>query len=847
MPVSIASVCPQARCIEAIGLRPAGRLPRFAGVVTVVVGLACLGAASPGGPASSVVTQPVRLSGEDQRRFNDFVDLLKEQNTPKARRTGARELLDRGWPQAIRVLLEVLQNGKDPMAQIAVIEVIAETGEPSPRFIHPLITLLGSKDETIRDAAADALARYNNGGVVDRLSGLARGTGQPMPDAAMRIAAIRALSQMSDRREAMEALMTLLEDANLDVRVKAAQAVRDAAGIDFGQDIRAIQKWWQLDSERTDVGRSRDRYLVKIKQNRALQKDLEAVQSILVATLRKFYLRMPDAQKIDTLLEYFEDPMSDVRLLGLELVNAMQTDRKPVPEPVLKRLRRMVSDPSSKVRREVVVTLRDLHDAADAKLILAQLRLETDGTVRAAMLNALGRLGAPEAISVMIESLSSNDKQVVAEGALGLAVLGEEGHVPAERLAPAIKPLKDCYGKLAAGDQQLREQLLEAMARIADPQFAPIFREALVSKNDGTALVGKNDAVVRQAAARGIGALGKPENAQLLIDHLSDPDPGVRRTVVDALARIAKPEHLENLFSRLDAKNESDATVRIKAWEGIRQILRGLDVGEQRRWITARLDPKADKATAERYVELMTEIEKGLAAASPPPPDLHEVREQLAEGLRHAGRFAEAARVYKVTHDAMTKARNGRAWSVGLKLFATQLQADRYDEAMALAEKLRASATGQQRHLLAEALYNHLDALRKDSEPDKALDVLERVDGGYGDDWASKFAQLRRQCQDLRREQDVATVRRCLAQLRGDPDEVERAKQQIRTLAVRAINPLVEELRAVLAAPKADPVREQQILELLESLVPGWERYPDKASNAVKREALDQLVNPASS
>ncbi len=801
--------------------------------IVLVIGSPCLGASLAAEPTSSLVTQPVRLSAEDQRRLNDFADLLREQNTPKARRTGARELLDRGWPQAIEVLLEVLQNEKDPAAQIAVIDVIAESAKPSQRFIEPLVKLLGSKDEKTRDASADALARYNDGGVVDRLSRLARGEGHLTLDLAMRIAAIRALSQMSDRGEVMEALISLLKDANPEIRVKVAQAISDAAGIDFSGDRAAIRKWWRGDQDRTPLGRARDRYLVKIKQNRELRKRVEAVETILVSTLRKLYLRMPDAQKADTLQEYLQDPMAEVRLLGLDLVNAMLTDRKPVREAVLKRVRMMIADSDPKVRRSVALTLRDLRDTTDAKLILAQYRLETDGAVRAAMLNALGRLGAPEAIAPMIEALASNDKQIVAGGALGLAVLGEEGHVPVEGIAPAIKPLKACYDKLAADDQQLREQLLEAMARIADPQFAPTFVKALSNTND---------AAVRQAAARGVAALGKPENARLLIDHLADPDPGVRRTVVDALARIAKPEHLEALFTRLDAKNESDAIVRTKAWEGIRQILRGLPAAEQRRWITARLDPKADKTTAERYVELMTEIEKGLAAATSQPADLHAVREELADGLREAGQFAEAARFYKLVHDALSKTQRSKAWSVGSKLFGAQLQADRYDEAMALAAALERSASGKQRDLLAGSLRDHVASLLKASEADKALDVLKRIGDRYGAGWTRTFAQLRRQAEQVRGEQDVATVRRCLTQLRGDADEVERAQQQIRTLGLRAVKPLAEELRAVLTAPDTDPTREQPILDLLKLVVPRWRGYPAQANQAAKLEALDELI-----
>jgi len=789
-------------------------------------------------PASAPLSQPVRLTGEDQRRFRQFADLLLEPNPPKARRTGARELINSPWPQAIEILVSALQNDKDPPAQMAVIDVIAEAREPSRLFIEPLITLLGNKDEKMREGAAAALSTYKDVGVIDRLSRLARGAGQPAPDLSARSAAIRALSQMSESREAMDALVSLLGDGNPEVQTKAAQAIREACGVELDGDIPSITRWWQANRDRSPLDRLRDRLRVLVKQNRQLQKDLEGAQAILVSTLRDLYLLKPDAQKPDTLLEYLRHPLEDVRLLGLDLVGAMLTDRKPVPESVLRQLRTMVPDVNPKVRQKVVLTLRDLRAETDANLILAQYRQETDGAVRAAMLNALGRLRNPDAIDVMIEALSSDDKQVVVEGALSLGILGEKGSAPPEKITPAIAPLIACYRKWAGSDQVLREQLLEAMSLIADPQFAEIFVGGLGSEKD---------AAVRQAAARGIAALGKPENADLLARHLADPDAGVRRTVVEALARIAKTDvHLEALFARLDEKNESDAAVRDKAWEGVRQILRSRSVGEQRRW-ASRLNPRLGKRTAEQCVELLTDIEKEMALANPPPPDLSEVREQLGDALTHAAQFAEACRLYRLVYDDFLKARKGRVWDVGLKLFSAQLQADRYDEALVFADVLQRSANAKQRNDLAGMLYEHLGTMLKTAEPDKALDVLERLGGRFEGSWSVKFAQLRRQAEQLRVEQDVATVRRSIAQLRGDPAEAERAQQQIRTMGARAIRPLVEELRAVITAAEADPVRERQILDLLSPLTsPYWKGYPDRADRGTKLRALEELIKPAS-
>jgi len=812
--------------------------PRSFLVALVLVALAQFTLGAPAVQSTTSLSQPVRLMGEDLRRFQQFSDLLLEMNPPKARRTGARELINSSWPQAVDLLVSSLQNEKDPVAQMAVIDVIAETAAPHPRFLEPLLTLLGSKDERMREGAAAALATFKGPEVVERLGQLARGIGPARPDLAKRLAAIRSLAQMTENRDAMDVLVGLIGDTNAEVRDKANAAVRDAAGIELDSDAFAVRRWWQSNRDRSVQDRLRDRVRVLSLQNRQLRKELAGSQAVLVATLRDLYLLKPDAQKPDTLMEYLKHPLEDVRLLGLDLIGAILTDRKPVPDSVLRRLRSLVVDASPKVRQKVVLTLRDLHSAGDAEVILAQYRQETDGAVRAAMLNALGRLRSPKAIDLMIEALSSDDRQVMVEGALSLGVLGEKGSASPEKIAPAVTPLIACYRKLASSDAQLREQFLEAMSMIADPQFAPIFIDALT---------GEKEATVRQAAARGIAAMGNPDNADLLVRQLGDLDAGVRRTVVESLARIAKTDvHLEALFARLDAKNESDATVRDKAWEGIRQILRTRPLEEQRRWVK-RIPPQEGKASAEQTVELLTDIEKQLAMADPSSSDLQDIREELGDALTQAGQYAEAARVYRLVYEDLRKGRKSDAWDIGVKLFTSRLQSDRYDEAMAIADELGRPATAKQREHLAEILYDHLSTRMKTAEPDKVLEVLERVGDRAEGGWKARFAQLRGQAEQLRSEQDVATVRRCIAQLRGDPTDVERAQQQVRALGVRAIVPLAEELKAVITSSEADPIREKQILDLLTPLAsPRWKGYAEKADRAAKLRAIDDLSKPAS-
>ena len=91
----------------------------------------------------------------------ELLALIEGRNAPPARRTGARELLRLGWPEANARLITVLRNG-DLVAKTAVAGALADLPHTIvPEFIAPLTAMLADADNDARAAAARRPGRWS--------------------------------------------------------------------------------------------------------------------------------------------------------------------------------------------------------------------------------------------------------------------------------------------------------------------------------------------------------------------------------------------------------------------------------------------------------------------------------------------------------------------------------------------------------------------------------------------------------------------------------------------------------------------------------------------------------------
>jgi len=802
---------------------------RLASVRSVVVGmvmsLVVMGCAEPGVAARQVSVGAV--TGSQREQLDHYRHLITDANSPRTRQYGAELMLKTGWPEAIDELRAIMEEGKDSAARLAVAEAVAKVNNPPRDLIEPLIVLLGGSEEAVRQAAGAALASYKDSGVARRLGELAR---DEEADFSQRLGAINALSRMSDK-SAIDAMIVLLDDDNVEIGAKTVAALHAATGIDEGQDARAWKQWWQENRNKTRQQWIRDVNASLTKRNKALEEQLGSLQKRLGRTLNECYQLTPELGRSALLLGWLKDPLEQVRTLGLELVTAAVKERRLLSEELAAQIRQMVDDPSSRVRETVMVVLRyPPNYPDDLQLILAQLRQETDSQVRQEILTTLGRLGDKTVLKEVIASLGDASPAVAARAAGSLAELVERGEVASEDLVDAIEPLKQRMAAVSAEKWELRQRFIDSMARIGDEGFAEVFASHLDQRFHPA---------IRQAAIRGLAGLGQPQAAGLLVKSLSDADPAVRRAAAEGLGRLGRPEHLEPLFEHLKSTVEQDHEVRKEAWKSFGLILSSAGVDQQLGWLK-RMDPAAGDEWAERFVEAAETIGKNLLDR---PSEQVWTRRTAAEALSRLGKHQEAAEQMRQAYEVVADSDSDESRKLGVAVVRYWLMAGQFDEAVAAAGKLLGNGSEQTTQAVLAATLEQLEALLAGGKHSEALQLLKRISNGLGekldDSWRGKFAEVQEQAVKLRREGESELIRQAISELRGA--NATQAANSIKAMGERTVPYLASELVRLVQSETPDPELEKAVLAIVREVATQWVEYPADADAALKLEHIKAL------
>jgi HEAT repeat protein len=274
------------------------------------------------------------------------------------------------------------------------------------------------------------------------------------------------------------------------------------------------------------------------------------------------------------------------------LALSSQPDLRPVDLEVL---RAAVADPDPSVRTAAVSGLALAKDEDSASLLVAAIPDEDDADARSTMILALSDFGRQKDRPLFLD-LASHEDWRTREGAVGaLTRLGPD---------PAVN---EVLLGLLAGDanSQVRQAAAAALGRTwVEKQKGEIVShlgEALLDSGSGSAADG-----LRAAAAGSLGELGGAGAEAALREFLSTGGPervtvaaiealgrmrsraalpelhraaqadsvSVRRATVTALGKIATPEAVEIIFSKLEDK---DPYVRGEA----ERLLGSLQVGQQ--------------------------------------------------------------------------------------------------------------------------------------------------------------------------------------------------------------------------------------------------------------------------
>jgi HEAT repeat protein len=669
----------------------------------------------------------------------------------RLRDQAAQRLVSRGNAEAHQILFRVLSGSGQRDGQLAVARALASWSrptDPDPMFIEPLINLLGT-DAELTGAVAGALGAYkDNDRVRTRLTLFAGNVTQPVSS---RTAVIRAMGRLVDKRAAGTLVMMLNRDENQRIRDAVADALIEMTGLSqHGRDVQRWNLWWDENRNKSEAEWSRDLLYKNASRAGQLAKRLDQVREQAQQLIREDVQARPEAERGQRYVAFLQSEAEDVRWATVQIVynEVVRTAPKPMPADVNQVLRGMIADASSEVRRAVVQTLGVANDREAVAALLTQLGQEKEPEVRAAIALALGPTHDLTALEPLLARLDDDSFSVARAAADALGEMAPVLRLPDNReladqaAAQFLRRLRGTDPGQAAF-APLRQSLAQAMGRLGHPSCLSTFYELIHTDREPP--------LIRISAYRGIGRIGRPDSAGMIIDALQrERDSGVRLEALDALGKTAITFEFAHAIGRLlNEQAEPDATVREKAWGVLEGLLPRAAERDLNFW--AERFRGASELDVARRLGVLVVLEKKLDEQKH-EERLATCRQNIGETLYRLGRFDDAAASFRLALDYWMSINAGpQVTDLLMQQFMdAQLRARKYAEASTFA-----TAMIQQNAANAEPLWwkikSEIERLRKTSELDGALLLIEAVRKvPLGPSYASLLDTMEKEIRQLR-------------------------------------------------------------------------------------------------
>jgi len=224
-----------------------------------------------------------------------------------------------------------------------------------------------------------------------------------------------------------------------------------------------------------------------------------------------------DAAVQQVAIRALDDSKATTRRLAAEMLGRMELDS------AIPHLTRLLSDPDAGVRASAVASLGALY--ADTSIeSLMPLIYDVDEQVRQEVLKAASRLKVNDT-SMLIKQIAeraANDSSLSVQTQALIALLN---------LGKTETVISNLNTRLNSNDQQIRISALDVIADISPSLKVHVDTSPIVSAlNDPSANV-------RRAAVLAFGSIDDGSVGRTLINHLSDPDAGVRNVTAEVLRK----------------------------------------------------------------------------------------------------------------------------------------------------------------------------------------------------------------------------------------------------------------------------------------------------------------------
>lgn len=666
---------------------------------------------------------PPRAHAQDASRsaapqaddLNTLIATLNNQdpNNEKQRDEAARRIASRATPEARAAVINSLRDLGNPAAQLSMAKALAEATHPDPQAVDPLFAMMDS--QPLAEAAAKALANYKDQpGVLTRLINIAQARNR---SEWARVPVIRAIGTLVEKRAAEFLINTTRSrDENQAIINAAADALVTMTGLtENGRDLQRWERWWQANSAKNDNDFRNDILASRVAAFDQLKARYLALSSEVYALLKDAYVAAPDAQKKEMVLRYLRNTKPEVRAVGAQLVFEDKIiDARVIPPEVQEELRKMVGDSATNVRLQVAKTLGALNDPAALQPLLTQLAQETDPDVRAAIATALGPIRDLKAVPPLLNVVNDDSFAVARAAADALKELGpklrdDNPNLASQTAARLNEVLQKTEGK--TGAQELRESLVEAMATLRQHDLMRTF-QGLLNQNESVR--------VRRAALKGLGEIGDPKAADMIVPSLTDQQSAIRLEAVLAMGKVATVENADAIANRVDPQQESDESVRGEAWKVFQSLLPQME--------PPRLQAFADRFSKDpnqRLVILSQLADKQLKTND--VDGLALTRENLGQVSMQLN-DPKAAAIY---YQQALSAHENDTGTVKERLVQNTtnalLQSKQYPEAAKFASDLLKKSNEFQ-DIVGSSFRDEAERLNKANDPTSALEVIKEAD-----------------------------------------------------------------------------------------------------------------------
>ena len=534
--------------------------------------LAVLGAAGLAAPRLASASQPPATAPVSRPAAPDYADpqalaqLLQDSAAPADQREfAAQRLLAIGTPVAVDYVTRALAPSAAPNIQLAAAAAISASGKNDSRLLEPLLALLTTDGPpNVKREVGRALANFRDDpAVTARLVEIARGSSQ----AASRLGAVAALARIPAKASVQTLIALLDETAPEAVEREAGEALRYLTGREIAaDDLAGWRNWWMQVSALDETafkaqlldGRSADAL--------ASARRAESAAAALMSASQQRYRALAPPQQVAMLEEYLRSPVAELREVAVRLVLVEEVNyARDVPASIMRLVRLAITDPDGRVRAVAALIVQRRNDTAAVEPLLTQVGRETSQPARVEQIRALGGLGDPSALPMLLGLLNESSPSVrsaAARAASQLAGLLDSNAV--RQTAAAIRRAYEESDATSRSGQRQRAEMITALADLNDPALASFYLRIL------DAPVSAREILVQ--ALRGAATLADSNLSDPVARFVTHADPLVKEQAVRALGRTSLGFEWREVLQTLLVSRDTPEPVRRAAWEALVEL-----------------------------------------------------------------------------------------------------------------------------------------------------------------------------------------------------------------------------------------------------------------------------------